>query len=111
MEEPKYKTIQKDIVKRKKILLEELKGVLHSMEYQQFVLLMKDVDKLLLYVNGINTPKKPIMKSYQPSQCPVCKTPYYDYEECDDGYYDRAYKLERCPYCGQKLSWYESVHW
>ena len=28
-----------------------------------------------------------------------------EYEECDDGYYHRAYSLERCPYCGQKIKW------
>ena len=30
---------------------------------------------------------------------------FFDYEPCDDGYYQRAYSMERCPFCGQKLNW------
>lgn len=56
-------------------------------------------------LKDINTPVKVIQKDWNPSQCPKCKESYDDYEECDDGYYDRAYGLERCPYCGQKLEW------
>lgn len=47
-------------------------------------------------LKDINIPRKVIQG----------KESYYDYEECDDGYYDRAYSLERCPYCGQKLEWW-----
>ena len=54
----------------------------------------------------LNTSKKVIMKNWSPSKCPTCGENFYDYEPCDDGYYQRAYSLERCPYCGQKLDWY-----
>lgn len=54
--------------------------------------------------NDLNVPKEVIMKNWNPSECPTCGHDFRDYEECNDGYYDRAY-LERCPYCGQKLKW------
>ncbi len=53
----------------------------------------------------INTPLRPIQEEWNPSKCPRCKGSFFDYEECDDGYYKRAYNLERCPLCGQKLEW------
>ena len=53
----------------------------------------------------INQPMKPIVENWEPSKCPRCKKKYWDYEPCDDGYYERAESLERCPYCGQKLKW------
>lgn len=54
----------------------------------------------------INKPMAVIQEKYNPSTCPRCKKSYYDYEECDDGYYDRATSLERCPFCGQALDWW-----
>lgn len=53
----------------------------------------------------INTPRKMITKNWEPSVCPRCNESFSDYEECDDGYYQRAYALQRCPYCGQKIKW------
>lgn len=53
----------------------------------------------------INTPRTMIPKDWVPSVCPRCKERFSEYEECDDGYYHRAYSLERCPYCGQKIKW------
>lgn len=53
----------------------------------------------------INTPKKMITENWESSKCPTCKHQFDDYEECNDGYYDRATTLERCPYCGQKIIW------
>lgn len=55
----------------------------------------------------INTPMKVIQKNWSPSECPRCKKNFSDYEECDDGYYTRAYAMERCPYCGQLLKWHD----
>lgn len=57
-------------------------------------------------LRDINTAQKVIQENWNPSKCPRCRTSFYDYETCDDGYYQRAYSLERCPYCGQKLEWY-----
>jgi rubrerythrin len=58
-------------------------------------------------LEDINKPMKPIIEKWQPSECPRCKKDYRDYEPCDDGYYERATSLERCPYCGQKLKWFD----
>jgi len=55
----------------------------------------------------LNKPIKPITEHWQVSICPTCDEGFYDYEECNDGYYTRAYTLERCPSCGQKLNWYD----
>ena len=55
----------------------------------------------------LNTPKRPKTENWSPSKCPTCGESFYDYEPCDDGYYQRAYSLERCPYCGQLLDWYK----
>lgn len=57
-------------------------------------------------LKDINTPMKTIQEQWNPSKCPRCKQSFFDYEPCNDGYYQRAYSLERCPYCGQKLEWY-----
>ena len=57
-------------------------------------------------LKDINTPMKTIQEQWNPSECPRCKEPFFEYEPCNDGYYQRAYSLERCPYCGQKLEWY-----
>ena len=52
-----------------------------------------------------NTPMKMIEEKWNPSKCPRCYSDFSEYEECDDGYYNRAVGFERCPYCGQKISW------
>lgn len=57
-------------------------------------------------LQDINTPMLVIQEDWNPSQCPRCKTRYFEEEDCDDGYYQRAYALKRCPYCGQRLEWY-----
>jgi len=56
----------------------------------------------------INTPMLMIMENWESSQCPRCKESFHDYEKCDDGYWDRATGLERCPYCGQRIKWYDN---
>lgn len=57
-------------------------------------------------MEDINIPMKMIQRNWRPSECPRCHRDFFDYEACDDGYYDRAYSLERCPFCGQKIIWY-----
>lgn len=56
-------------------------------------------------LKDINKPRMVIQENWNPSECPRCKESFSDYEPCNDGYYKRAYSLERCPYCGQKLKW------
>lgn len=56
-------------------------------------------------LNDINTPMGVIMLKWNPSECPRCRKNFSDFEPCDDGYYDRATSMERCPFCGQKLEW------
>lgn len=52
------------------------------------------------------TPIYVLQPKWDNSKCPRCGESFYpDYETCDDGYYNRPYGLERCPYCGQKLTW------
>lgn len=51
----------------------------------------------------INIPKEVIIKPRESSQCPNCEKHFE--EDCNDGYYTRAYTMERCPYCQQKLKW------
>jgi hypothetical protein len=46
-----------------------------------------------------------IQEKWSPSECPRCHKDFSEYEPCDDGYYARAYSLERCPYCGQLIKW------
>lgn len=58
-------------------------------------------------LKDINTPLLMIMEDYSPSKCPRCQKDYFEYEPCDDGYYKRATSLERCPYCGQNIVWWE----
>ena len=53
----------------------------------------------------LNTPIDMITINWNPSECPRCHNSFVDYEPCNDGFYDRATSLERCPYCGQKISW------
>lgn len=56
-------------------------------------------------LEDINKPMKMITPQWSPSKCPRCNKDFYEYEDCDDGYYKRAEALERCPYCGQKITW------
>ncbi len=54
---------------------------------------------------NLNTPKDVIIAKWDPTECPTCRKDFFDYEPCKDGYYKRAYHLDRCPHCGQKLKW------
>lgn len=56
-------------------------------------------------LKDINTPMKVIIPEWNPSKCPRCEKDFYEYEDCEDGYYKRSVGLERCPYCGQKIVW------
>jgi len=56
-------------------------------------------------LKDINIPVKPMQEDWCPSECPRCQKSFHDYEPVNDGYYKRAYGMERCPYCGQKLEW------
>lgn len=47
-----------------------------------------------------------IQEDWNNSKCPRCNENFSDYEDCDDGFYHRAYSLNRCPHCGQKITWY-----
>ena len=53
----------------------------------------------------INMPMNVIIPKWNSSKCPRCQKDFSDYEPCNDGYYDRANTMERCPFCGQKLNW------
>jgi ribosomal protein S27AE len=55
-------------------------------------------------IEYLNTDKKVIQKQWSPSECPTCGGNFD--ENCDDGYYKRAYE-ERCPRCGQSLNWHD----
>jgi len=57
------------------------------------------------HIEKFQVPMYVIQENWNPSECPRCHHNFCDYEECNDGYYTRAESLERCPYCGQKLSW------
>ena len=48
--------------------------------------------------------KQPISKSWSPNLCPHCDADLGGV--CDDGYYENP-RYERCPVCGQRLT-YES---
>lgn len=56
-------------------------------------------------IEELNTPMDMIVEKYNPSVCPRCHKGFDGIEECNDGYYNRATNLSRCPYCGQKISW------
>lgn len=51
-------------------------------------------------------PKKIIIKSYCPTECPACGHELST--SLGDGYYKHPTFLERCPECGQVISWQES---
>ena len=57
----------------------------------------------------LNTPRRVITKAWEYSVCQNCGKDFSDFEECDDGYIRRAESLERCPYCGQKITWYDDL--
>ena len=58
-------------------------------------------------LEDINNPMLVIQKKWSPSECPRCRMDFSEFEECDDGCYNRATNQVRCPYCGQKLKWEE----
>lgn len=58
-------------------------------------------------LKDINTPKKVVVKPWQPSECPQCKNSFYEFEPCNDGYYTRCKSMMRCLFCGQMLDWKE----
>lgn len=58
-------------------------------------------------IKELNTPAHVLIEDWNPSVCPNCHKDFSDYEPCDDGFYKRAYGIERCPYCGQMLDWSE----
>lgn len=53
----------------------------------------------------LNTEIPVVTIPWNPSQCPTCKMSFEEFEPCNDGYYQRACGMERCPACGQKLDW------
>lgn len=89
-------------------------GLGHQLEnmecYADQVAAERDVlqAKLDAAVENLALYQKPILviqEKWSASACPRCKESFFDYEKCDDGYYTRASSLERCPYCGQNLTW------
>lgn len=58
-------------------------------------------------LEDINDPMLVILKRWNPSECPRCHRDFSEFEECEDGCYNRATNRDRCPYCGQKLKWEE----
>lgn len=50
-------------------------------------------------------PKKVIVSSWNPDECPCCHAELS--ESLGDGYYSHPTFLERCPKCLQKLDWNE----
>lgn len=51
-------------------------------------------------------PKKIIIESYCPTECPTCGHELS--KSLGDGYYKYPIFLERCPNCGQEICWEES---
>lgn len=65
----------------------------------------KDVERLkqeLVIYKEKDTPKTPIIKSWNPSLCPNCKAELS--ENLGDGYYKDYENMKICE-CGQKLNW------
>ncbi|MCL2312270.1 MAG: hypothetical protein FWC41_07275 [Firmicutes bacterium] len=87
-------------------LVEEYRKTLKDYKFTDFEMENAFISGLNKQFELLNTPKKPIIEDWQVSTCPNCDEGFYDYEPCNDGYYKRAYSLERCPYCGQKLKWH-----
>ena len=56
-------------------------------------------------MNNLNTYQLVIQENWNPSRCPNCNEDFGEFETCNDGYWDRAFSLSRCPYCGQALYW------
>ena len=53
----------------------------------------------------INQPMSVIIDKWESTECPRCGKNFYEYEESNEGHWKRAINLERCPYCGQKITW------
>ena len=51
-------------------------------------------------------PKKIIIRDWSPTKCPTCSHELST--SLGDGYYKHPTFLERCPNCGQAISWEES---
>lgn len=63
--------------------------------------IMEAVDFAIREV-GKAIPKAPVMKAWEPNHCPTCDADLGG--DCDDGYYQNPW-YERCPECGQRLSY------
>lgn len=101
MDKLKYKYSKElDYLKSSVLPIVDMKGKEHILS------LIKHLEEEKGLFEEMNTPKKTIVKNWTPSKCPNCLKSFSEYEDCDDGYYDRAYNLIRCPYCGQLLDWY-----
>lgn len=98
----KYSSILSDI----DYFINEILIKLSSEEQEKMFSLITHIKNENDYIKALNTGKKPIMSDWEPSVCPTCGESFDDYEDCHDGYYDRAQSLYRCPYCGQKLEWF-----
>ena len=84
---------------------DELEGTFILTRGLDGCLTIYSLDKWEKIFEEINTLQIMIIKDWEPSVCPRCNERFSAYEDCDDGYYRRAYSLERCPYCGQKVKW------
>lgn len=69
--------------------------------------LLCEIRELKESIDQYQKPMKVIQEKWEPSECPRCHKHFREFEPCDDGYYDRAYSLVRCPYCGQSIKWGE----
>lgn len=61
-------------------------------------------------LEDINHPMCVVAEKWNPSECPRCGKGFWEYETCNDGYYDRAKGLTHCPFCSQRLNW-DVVDW
>lgn len=101
-----------DFLTRTKSKVTNLKTsqIIEHIRYKSYDYIARIILRLIQYAvnefsEELNTSKKPITRKWCASRCPTCNHSFGEYEPCDDGYYQRAYSFERCPYCGQKLEW------